>query len=635
MKKIFILIKSVIVLLFFCVINAQNSYAAFNPGPPRPLPPEPFVPGHVLVKFKQSTPPGLINNVHAAARATIVTEFTFAKLQLIRLKPGKSVNAAIQEYSLNPNVIYAEPDYIDTIDAVIPNDTDYTKLWGLHNSGQTVSGSTGTNDADIDAPEAWDTTTGSPSVVVGVLDSGVAWNHEDLAPNIWSNSDETVNGNDSDSNGKVDDMRGWDFVDNDNDPYDFNGHGTHVSGTIAAVGNNSTGVAGVGWTAKIMPLRVCDATGSCPSSAQMAGIEYATANGAHIINASLGGTNLSQSMRDAIEAAGNAGILFVAAVGNDGTDNDGGTHHYPSDYTLVNILAVAATDSNDDLAGFSNFGTTSVDVGAPGVNTYSTVPGVSTAWSDTFEDGNISGWTTGGVGTTWRISGAGNGLNSTYSLVDSAGGNYQNNSNTWVRSPAFNLSGLLGCTLNYALVSLLEKDFDFLHVEASSDGANFLTIQSISFFDNLFWYLISVPLTNFDGLSTVFVRFRMESNSTVTNDGVYIDDVSVSCKDPLNTSSYGFNSGTSMAAPHVAGLAALILAKNNTLSVAALKALIMDHGDPLSALSGKTTTGKRINAFTSISHTPMDNPDDTQYIETGLGHTCFKNPANKVVCWGN
>jgi len=604
MRKKLSLIKLAILVVFVSFIHVQNSSAAFNPGSSRPLPREDFVKGQILVKFKPSAPHGLINNIHAAERATKVTEFAFANLHLVRLKQGQSVKSAVQNYSQNPNVIYAEPDYIYSIDSVTPNDPQYNKLWGLHNSGQTVNGSGGINDADMDVPEAWDMTTGSSSVVVGVLDSGVAWNHEDLATNIWSNNNETVNGTDSDSNGKVDDIRGWDFIDNDNDPYDLNSHGTHVSGTIAAVGNNSKGVAGVNWTAKIMPLRVCDANGSCPSSAQIAGIEYAVANGAHIINASLGGTGYSQAMKDAIEAAGDAGILFVAAAGNDGTNNDGGIHHYPSDFNLANIISVAATDPNDALASFSNYGSTSVDVGAPGVNTYSTVPSSISVWSDDFGDANISNWTTGGTGTGWGITGT-VGLFSPFSLTDSVASNYQNNSNTWASTPALNLTGLSGCALNYPLVSLLETGSDFLYIEASTDGVNFSIIQTISFFDTQYWYLVSTPMGSFYNEPTVYIRFRMTSNSTNVFDGVYIDNVDVSCIDIGNISTYGFKSGTSMAAPHVAGLAALILSRNDSLSVTELKGLILNYGDTIPALSGKTTSGKRINAFTSLSNTPL------------------------------
>jgi len=638
MKKLS-LIKLIVLYVFVCAIYVQNASAAFNPGPPRPLPRKDFAPERIVVKFKKSTPAGLINNIHAAQRAAKVTELSFTKLKLklslVQLEQGQSVETAVQKYSQNPNVIYAEPDYIYSIDSVTPNDPQYNKLWGLHNSGQLVNNSVGTIDADIDAPEAWNMTTGSSTVVVGVLDSGVAWNHEDLAANMWSNSDETVNGMDSDGNGKVDDIRGWDFVDNDNDPNDLHSHGTHVSGTIAAVGNNSKGITGVSWRARIMPLRVLDATGAGFTSDIVSAIEYATANGAHIINASLGGTAYSQAMKDAIKAAGDAGVLFVAAAGNDGTNNDG-THHYPSDYDLPNIVSVAATDSNDALASFSNYGSTSVDVGAPGVNTYSTVPAFTSAWSDNFADGNISNWTTGGTGTTWGVINIG--LFSPFSLTDSVFGNYLNNSNNWARSPAFSLTGLSDCKMDFIFVSMLEPGFDFLIVEASTNGVSFSPIITISFFDNQFWYFATAPLSSFDGQSTVYIRFRMTSDTTNVFDGVYIDTVGVTCVDPGNISTYAFNSGTSMAAPHVSGLAALILSKNDTLSVAALKALILDHGESLPSLSGKTTTGKRINAYTSISNTPVINPPlpPPQELDTGTGygHTCSIGPDGKVRCWG-
>lgn len=635
--KNLLLIKQVIIYVFVSVFYLQNAYAVINPGAVSSLPPEKFVPGRIIVKFKPSTPAGLINNIHAAERATKATELSFSrlKLQLVQIEQGQSVADAVQKYSQNPNVIYAEPDYIRTLYTVTPNDPHFGKLWGLHNSGQLVNGSVGTHDADADAPEAWSMTTGSSDIVVGVLDSGVDWDHDDLLANIWSNSDETENGIDSDNNGKVDDTRGWDFVDDDNDPDDFSSHGTHVSGTIAAVGNNSTGIVGVSWNARIMPLRVCGANG-CPTSAIIAGIKYATANGAHIINASLGGEDESLAEREAIKEAGDAGILFVAAAGNDGRNNDGGIHSFPSDHNLPNIISVAATDSNDALASFSNHGPSSVDVGAPGVNTYSTVPKFTTVWSDDFADGNISNWTTGGAGTTWGLTNIG--LATPFSLTDSIFGNYQNNSNNWARSPAFNLTGFSGCTLNFTLLSFLEKNFDFLFIEASTDGVNFSTLRTLSFVDAQFWYHLTAPMSNFDGQSTVYVRFRLTSDFIFTLDGVYIDRVDVSCVDPNNTSTYGFKGGTSMAAPHVTGLAALILAKNNTLSVAQLKALILDHGDSLPALSGKTTTGKRINAFNSISNTPVINPPppppQNQDTGTGYGHTCFTNSDNKVICWG-
>jgi subtilisin family serine protease len=185
--------------------------------------------------------------------------------------------------------------------------------------------------------------------VIAVLDSGVDYNHPDLFDNMWTNSGEIAgNGLDDDGNGKIDDVRGWDFVDNDNDPMDSDDHGTHVAGTAAAVGNNNIGIAGVSWTAKIMPLRFLDAFGSGSVADGIDAIDYAIDKGADIINASYGSYTFSAAERDAISRARTAGILFVAAAGNDSWNNDSLSKHYPSSYDLDNIIAVAATDQNDN-----------------------------------------------------------------------------------------------------------------------------------------------------------------------------------------------------------------------------------------------------------------------------------------------
>ncbi|UCH85547.1 MAG: S8 family serine peptidase, partial [Candidatus Latescibacterota bacterium] len=270
-----------------------------------------------------------------------------------------------------PDVQYAEPNYWGHVDDVFPNDPMFQQLWGMHNIGQTG----GTPDADIDAPEAWEFETGD-EVLLGVIDTGVDVTHEDLADNIYINPNEIPdNGIDDDDNGFIDDVHGWDFVYNDNNPDDQYGHGTHVSGTIAGIGNNEIGVTGVCWTAKILPIRWLDAGGWGTVAQAVASIEYATLMGAKATNNSWGfGPQYIQSLRDAIEAAGVAGSIFVASAGNDYTDTDL-VPHYPSSYLLDNIISVAATDHDDLKAGFSNWGLTSVDLGAPGVGVLSTVPG--------------------------------------------------------------------------------------------------------------------------------------------------------------------------------------------------------------------------------------------------------------------
>jgi subtilisin family serine protease len=294
--------------------------------------------------------------------------------------PGASASDVSAWAAATAAVAYVEPDYVIT-GAAVPNDPSFGQLWGLSNTGQ----SGGLRDADIDAPEAWDVTTGSRSVVVAVIDTGIDYRHRDLAANAWQNPGEVAgDGIDNDGNGFVDDVYGWDFANNDADPMDDQGHGTHVSGTIGAVGNNGTGVVGVSWNVSIMGLKFLGANGSGSTSGAVAAINYVTRMrrdfGINVVasNNSWGGGGFSTSLRDAIAAGGRAGILFVAAAGNESQNIDT-TPAYPAAYTSDAVISVAATDRSNTLASFSNYGVTGVDVAAPGVSIYSTVPGNSYA----------------------------------------------------------------------------------------------------------------------------------------------------------------------------------------------------------------------------------------------------------------
>jgi subtilisin family serine protease len=339
-----------------------------------------YAPDRLLVKFKDD-PGGL-----PAGRAKGVIEAAHGLKELrhfpsidVRLygTPGP-MEKFRKELARNPNVAYAEPDYLRTTGATFPNDPSFSQLWGLHNTGQTG----GTADADIDAPEAWDLSRGSSTVIVGVIDSGVEYTHSDLAANMWTNPGETPgNGLDDDHNGYIDDVYGINAITGTGNPMDDNGHGTHCSGTIAGVGNNGVGVAGVCWTARIMALKFLDSHGFGYDSDAIECIEYAVAKGARILNNSYGSYGYNQAMKDAIDAAGAAGALFLAAAGNETNDNDGSESHYPSSYASPSIIAVASTDHNDNLSTFSNFGLLSVDVAAPGSSIYSTFIGNSYAFS--------------------------------------------------------------------------------------------------------------------------------------------------------------------------------------------------------------------------------------------------------------
>ena len=287
----------------------------------------------------------------------------------------------------DPRVEYVEPNFLLRTDSHgDPGDPAFHNLWGLHNFGQQVAGVAGMPDADIDALEAWQVSQGSPSVVVGVIDSGVDVGHPDLASQIWINPGENCagcrsNGVDDDGNGYVDDWRGWDFADGDNDPSDDNGHGTHVAGTIGAAGNNGVGITGVAWNVRLMPLKFIGADGTGTAADAISAILYASSKGAQVTNNSYGGDGFSEAMLDAIRSADSAGSLFVAAAGNSFTDTDE-EPNYPSSYDAPNVISVAASDAFDHRAWFSNYGRTSVDVAAPGMNVYSTWPGGSYRFED-------------------------------------------------------------------------------------------------------------------------------------------------------------------------------------------------------------------------------------------------------------
>jgi subtilisin family serine protease len=330
-----------------------------------------YVPGEVLVRFKKEAPKAGCTTAVRALGMEISRHFSRSGIHLVRIGRDDTVPDAIRKLEADPTVLYAEPNYILHATSTLPDDPLFSNLWGLHNTGQ----SGGTEDADVDAPEAWDVSTGSEYRVVCVIDTGVTYGHEDLAANMWKNQAELEGspGVDDDGNGYVDDIYGINAITDTGDPMDDHGHGTHCAGTVAAVGNNGTGVTGVNWNARIMACKFLDHTGHGNSANAIKCLEYATAMGAEVTSNSYGGGEFSQAMLDAIEAIGDAGLLFVVAAGNDRTNTDL-SPDYPSSYPCENVVSVAATDHDDDLASFSNYGVRTVDVAAPGVDIFSTFP---------------------------------------------------------------------------------------------------------------------------------------------------------------------------------------------------------------------------------------------------------------------
>lgn len=330
----------------------------------------------ILVKPLPGVDLGLLN---LQLGVTVLRTFpSLGNLQVLQLPAGSSVLSLVSLYRQSGLVQYAEPDFVVHV-LRTPNDFRFEdgSLWGLRNTGQ-LGGKPG---ADIKASEAWDTQNTAASIVVAVTDTGVRATHEDLAANLWSNPGETgpdargldkaTNGLDDDGNGWVDDVRGINTLNGSGNPADDFGHGTHVSGTIGAVGDNMVGVVGVAWRVQLMNCKFIDAQGNGAISDAVMCIDYARNKGARIINASWGAVDFqSTALRDAIAAARDAGMLFVAAAGNSSGNNDT-TPLFPASYDLDNIIAVAATDRRDELTFFSNFGATTVDLAAPGADIFS------------------------------------------------------------------------------------------------------------------------------------------------------------------------------------------------------------------------------------------------------------------------
>jgi subtilisin family serine protease len=326
-------------------------------------------PDRLLVQFKTSTA--------TTARSKAIRAANVKQVRQLRLVPGLVVvqtsgdlSAAAAHLTADPGVLSVEPDCKLSLD-LAPNDPSFSQLWGLSNTGQTG----GTSGADIGATEAWNVRTDASSVTVAVIDTGIDTSHPDLAANLWTNPGEIPgNGIDDDGNGYVDDVHGWDFIHQTPVSIDDNGHGTHVAGTIGAVGNNAIGVTGVAWQARIMALKAFDSSGSASQSTVLVALDYAQANGAKIVNASFGGTDFVRAEYLAYQKLGAAGILTLAAAGNAGVDADE-RPHYPAAYDLPGIVSVAASTSSDTLASFSNHGVWNVDVAAPGEGILSTLPG--------------------------------------------------------------------------------------------------------------------------------------------------------------------------------------------------------------------------------------------------------------------
>lgn len=564
-----------------------------------------FAPGEAIVRFKPGTTAGERGAARRAARAGFERSLRIPRAQLVEVEGD--VQSAVRRLERQPDVAYAQPNYRYQTSAVAPpNDPLFGQLWGLQDPTAPNPG--------VDALKAWETTRGAGQVIA-VVDTGVALDQPDLLDNLWSNPGETENGLDGDGNGKVDDIHGYDFVDGDGDPDDYNFHGTHVAGTAAAEHDNGLGMAGVAPEAQIMAVRVLDGDGSGFTAEVADGTAYAALEGADVINLSLGGPAGDEDilMSAAVTLAGQLDAVVVAAAGNETNDNDANATT-PCALPQVNLICVAAVNQSGGLAGFSNFGATTVDVGAPGTNIASAETAYASVYAESFASGT-GAWTktTFNGGLLWGSVASPN-SDGNHSAADSPSGDYANailaadwGESRLVKTAGLDLSAKRGCRMHFDVRYDIEEDFDFLEVGAVTQPALLESLVALNYTGSTNGAFVAeeVSISPHDGESAVFPWFTMLSDESVTDDGAYVDDLDVLCRGGETAAgTYVAFNGTSMATPHVAGVVALVRAAaldaGRDAGTQAVVAALKDGGAPLASLSGKTVTGCTVDAAGAI-----------------------------------
>jgi len=577
-----------------------------------------FVPDRVIVEWATGASPTERRAAREEADVDFERDLGNRRFQLVETEPGQTPREAIHELEADPTVVLAERDAHAT-ELAIPNDPLFGQLWGLQNAGLGIDFFKGAlAGADISASSAWDRTVGTPATVVAVIDGGYRFEHPDLANVVWSNPVEAAgtNGVDDDGNEIVDDVHGADFVGIDaqapvvdGDPTDDDvsitpsGHGIHTAGTIAAEGNNGIGITGVAQDVSVMPLRVCSENGasitgrSCPFSALIEAVNYAGAKGARVANISIGSDLGNTVLADAIGA--NPQTLFVISAGNDGESNEV-KPTYPCVYNPLaegkgavdNVVCVAATDQADQIAGFSDWGVNTVDLGAPGTEILSAAPYKYFIKGDFEVDDFASKWTASGPdGGLFRTNEApltSWGISDSPSAAPVAGS---------IRASTITVTvppGYRGCELEYTKRISRGQ----LWVEMLIDGEEEIGVGGGPSVERRTHKLSG--LANKGG--EVELSFSYTAPATPgPSDGAWLDDIEVRCIAKLGEADgYRFAQGTSMAAPHVTGAAALLFSLKPSASVTEVRQGLLRSVDPRSSLAGKTTSGGRLDAAAAL-----------------------------------
>ena len=585
----------VLVLALVCV-QAGSAHAAGGRALPAPAELRgPFAPGEAIVRFEQGASGSERRQARRAARVGYDGSLELPRAEVVEV--DGSVAAAVRRLERQPGVAYAQPNYrYEALAVPAPNDTLFDQLWGLSDPVKP--------DPGVSALEAWETTLGSGQVIA-VVDTGVDLTHPDIEGNLWENpAPDPID----------EDLHGFDFVDGDGDPDDYEFHGTHVAGTAAAIAGNDEGIAGVAPEAEIMAVRVLDGDGSGFTSDIADGIAYAAEHGADVINLSLGGpAGGDEATEDAIELAAAKEAVVVAAAGNEGANNDV-EPHTPCALPQSNLICVAALNRSGSLSSFSNYGADSVDLAAPGGGDVDG-GGILSAKTDygppLFSDGFEAGlglWTTqvfdGGV--PWGLSSEA--ANGTESATDSPGGDYgaAPNPAATAASELFttakvNLTGERGCRLHFNTMYEIEPFFDGFYAGAISETSIFdgrVFDETSSGYPSSF-SREEASVSQLDGRTDVHPIFAVLSDESDQRDGAYVDDSRLFCRDETyidaiasrsqydqpNVGNYVRFNGTSMAAPHVAGVVALVRAAAPALSAQQVIDAVLEGTSPIPVTS--------------------------------------------------